>query len=38
MRASRFLQARDMVRVEIEKLGHIENRVIAEPDDTARIG
>jgi len=29
----RYLEIGDVVRVEIEKLGHIENRVIAEPDD-----
>ena len=38
MQPPRFLQAGDVVRVEIEKIGHIENRVIEEPDDTARIG
>jgi 2-keto-4-pentenoate hydratase/2-oxohepta-3-ene-1,7-dioic acid hydratase in catechol pathway len=29
-----FLVPGDVVRVEIDGLGHIENRVIAEPDDT----
>jgi 2-keto-4-pentenoate hydratase/2-oxohepta-3-ene-1,7-dioic acid hydratase in catechol pathway len=33
----RFLVAGDVVRIEIERLGVIENRVIAEPDDTGRI-
>jgi 2-keto-4-pentenoate hydratase/2-oxohepta-3-ene-1,7-dioic acid hydratase in catechol pathway len=33
----RFLAAGDVVRVEIERLGVIENRVIVEPDDTGRI-
>ena len=38
MRPPRWLQAGDGVRVEIEKLEYVENRLIAEPDDTARIG
>jgi 2-keto-4-pentenoate hydratase/2-oxohepta-3-ene-1,7-dioic acid hydratase in catechol pathway len=33
----RFLVAGDVVRVEIERLGSIENRVIAEPADTERL-
>jgi 2-keto-4-pentenoate hydratase/2-oxohepta-3-ene-1,7-dioic acid hydratase in catechol pathway len=33
----KWLVAGDVVRVEIEKVGALENRVIAEPDDTARI-
>ena len=33
----RFLVAGDVVRVEIERLGTIENRVIAEPADTVRV-
>ena len=33
----RFLAAGDVVRVEIERLGVIENRVIAEPDDTVCV-
>ena len=36
MQPPRFLVAGDVVRVEIEGIGHIENRVIAEPD-TARL-
>lgn len=32
-----YLQPGDVVRVEIDGLGAIENRVIAEPDDTAFI-
>ncbi len=37
MQPPRFLAVDDVVRVEIERLGYIENRVIAEPSDTARI-
>ena len=33
----RYLAAGDVVKVEIAKLGHIENRVIAEPADTDLI-
>jgi 2-keto-4-pentenoate hydratase/2-oxohepta-3-ene-1,7-dioic acid hydratase in catechol pathway len=33
----RFLVAGDVVRIEIARLGAIENRVVAEPADTARI-
>lgn len=33
----RYLQPGDIVRVEIPGLGHIENRVVAEPDDTAML-
>jgi 2-keto-4-pentenoate hydratase/2-oxohepta-3-ene-1,7-dioic acid hydratase in catechol pathway len=33
----KFLVAGDVVRIEIEKLGHIENRVVDEPADTVRI-
>jgi 2-keto-4-pentenoate hydratase/2-oxohepta-3-ene-1,7-dioic acid hydratase in catechol pathway len=33
----KWLVAGDVVRVEIERLGAIENQVIPEPDDTARI-
>ena len=33
----KFLVAGDVVRVEIEKLGSIENTVVDEPADTARI-
>ena len=32
-----LLQAGDVVRIEIEGIGQIENPVIAEPDATARI-
>jgi 2-keto-4-pentenoate hydratase/2-oxohepta-3-ene-1,7-dioic acid hydratase in catechol pathway len=32
----RFLVAGDVVRVEIERIGAIENTVVAEPDDTVR--
>jgi 2-keto-4-pentenoate hydratase/2-oxohepta-3-ene-1,7-dioic acid hydratase in catechol pathway len=37
MAPPRFLVAGDVVRIEIEGVGSIENRVIAEPDDTQRI-
>ncbi|MBI1815702.1 MAG: fumarylacetoacetate hydrolase family protein [Deltaproteobacteria bacterium] len=37
MQPPRFLVAGDVVRIEIERIGHIENRVIAEPADTARM-
>ncbi|MCC6709009.1 MAG: fumarylacetoacetate hydrolase family protein [Gammaproteobacteria bacterium] len=33
----RFLKAGDVVRIEIAKLGHIENAVVAEPADPDRI-
>jgi 2-keto-4-pentenoate hydratase/2-oxohepta-3-ene-1,7-dioic acid hydratase in catechol pathway len=32
----RFLRTGDVVRIEIEKLGRIENRVVDEPADSAR--
>jgi 2-keto-4-pentenoate hydratase/2-oxohepta-3-ene-1,7-dioic acid hydratase in catechol pathway len=38
MKPPKLLVAGDRVRVEIEGLGQIENPVIAEPDDTARVG
>jgi 2-keto-4-pentenoate hydratase/2-oxohepta-3-ene-1,7-dioic acid hydratase in catechol pathway len=37
MQPPRFLTAGDVVRIEIERIGHIENAVIAEPPDTARL-
>ena len=37
MKPPRWLVPGDVVRVEIEGVGVIENRVIAEPADTARI-
>lgn len=37
MKPPRWLVPGDVVRVEIDGLGAIENRVIAEPDDTASI-
>jgi 2-keto-4-pentenoate hydratase/2-oxohepta-3-ene-1,7-dioic acid hydratase in catechol pathway len=37
MQPPRFLAAGDVVRIEIERIGHIENRVIPEPADTAKI-
>ena len=33
----KFLHVGDVVRIEIEKIGTMENRVIAEPADTARM-
>ena len=36
-RPPRFLKAEDVVRIEIERIGWIENRVIAEPEETTRI-
>ena len=33
----RFLQAGDVVRIEIDGLGQLENHVIEEPDATARF-
>jgi len=38
MKPPRFLQPGDVVKMEIEKLGTLENPVIAEPADTAFIG
>jgi 2-keto-4-pentenoate hydratase/2-oxohepta-3-ene-1,7-dioic acid hydratase in catechol pathway len=37
MNPPRFLKTGDIVRVEIERIGHIENRVIDEPQDTDAI-
>jgi 2-keto-4-pentenoate hydratase/2-oxohepta-3-ene-1,7-dioic acid hydratase in catechol pathway len=37
MQPPRFLTAGDVVRVEVEGIGYIENRVIDEPADTARV-
>ena len=37
MRPPRFLAAGDVVRIEIERIGAIENTVVTEPDDTARL-
>jgi 2-keto-4-pentenoate hydratase/2-oxohepta-3-ene-1,7-dioic acid hydratase in catechol pathway len=36
MKPPRLLKVGDVVRIEIEGIGAIENRVIEEPDDTAR--
>jgi 2-keto-4-pentenoate hydratase/2-oxohepta-3-ene-1,7-dioic acid hydratase in catechol pathway len=38
MKPPRFLVAGDVVRIEIERVGRIENRVIPEPEDTPRLG
>jgi len=32
----RFLRVGDVVRIEVERIGHIEGRVIAEPAETTR--
>jgi 2-keto-4-pentenoate hydratase/2-oxohepta-3-ene-1,7-dioic acid hydratase in catechol pathway len=37
MKPPRFLQAGDVVRIEIERIGAIENRVIEEPAETVRL-
>ena len=37
MKPPRWLVPGDVVRVEIEDVGVIENRVVAEPADTPRI-
>ena len=37
MKPPRWLKAGDVVRIEIERIGHIENRVIDEPASTTVI-
>ena len=37
MKPPRWLKAGDVVRVEIDGIGHIENQVIDEPADTTRV-
>jgi len=37
MKPQRWLKAGDVVRIEIERIGHIENRVIEEPASTTMI-
>jgi 2-keto-4-pentenoate hydratase/2-oxohepta-3-ene-1,7-dioic acid hydratase in catechol pathway len=37
MKPPKWLKAGDVVRIEIERIGYIENRVIDEPAETARI-
>jgi len=37
MKPPKWLKAGDVVRIEIEKIGHLEHRVVAEPADSARI-
>ena len=37
MKPPKWLKAGDVVRVEIERIGYIENKVIDEPAETARI-
>jgi 2-keto-4-pentenoate hydratase/2-oxohepta-3-ene-1,7-dioic acid hydratase in catechol pathway len=37
MKPPRFLVAGDVVRIEIERIGTIENRVVPEPEDSALI-
>lgn len=36
MKEKRWLQPGDVVKVEVEQIGYIENRIIAEPPDTVR--
>ena len=38
MKPPRLLVAGDVVRVEVEGIGALENPIIDEPDDTARVG
>jgi 2-keto-4-pentenoate hydratase/2-oxohepta-3-ene-1,7-dioic acid hydratase in catechol pathway len=38
MKPPKLLVAGDVVRIEIEGIGAIENPVVAEPDDTATLG
>jgi 2-keto-4-pentenoate hydratase/2-oxohepta-3-ene-1,7-dioic acid hydratase in catechol pathway len=38
MKPPQLLQVGDVMRVEIEGIGQIENRVIAEPSDTEFTG
>ncbi|HXR25124.1 MAG TPA: fumarylacetoacetate hydrolase family protein [Candidatus Binataceae bacterium] len=37
MKPPKWLKAGDVVRIEIERIGHLEAQVINEPSDTARI-
>jgi 2-keto-4-pentenoate hydratase/2-oxohepta-3-ene-1,7-dioic acid hydratase in catechol pathway len=37
MKPPKWLKAGDVVRIEIERIGHIEHRVIPEPAETARF-
>ena len=37
MKPPKWLKAGDTVRIEIERIGFIENRVIEEPAETSRI-
>ena len=37
MKPPKWLKAGDVVRIEIDGIGHIENRIIDEPAETARI-
>ncbi len=37
MKPPKWLKAGDVVRIEIEHIGHLEHRVIAEPAETVRI-
>ncbi len=37
MKPPRLLVAGDVVRIEVERIGQIENPVISEPDDTVRL-
>jgi 2-keto-4-pentenoate hydratase/2-oxohepta-3-ene-1,7-dioic acid hydratase in catechol pathway len=37
MKPPRFLVAGDVVRIEIERIGTLENRVVPEPEDSALL-
>ena len=37
MKPPKWLKAGDVVKIAIDKIGEIENRVIAEPENTPRI-
>jgi 2-keto-4-pentenoate hydratase/2-oxohepta-3-ene-1,7-dioic acid hydratase in catechol pathway len=37
MKPPKWLKAGDVVRIEVERIGYIENRVIDEPAETVRI-
>ncbi len=37
MKPPRYLKTGDVVRIEVERVGHLENRVIDEPADSAII-
>jgi 2-keto-4-pentenoate hydratase/2-oxohepta-3-ene-1,7-dioic acid hydratase in catechol pathway len=37
MKPPRFLVAGDVVRIEIERIGTIENHIVPEPEDSALL-